>query len=255
MLVANELVQIPRQSYLTDVAEPSDAAYHAKLGAAEAERTIQGYVAQLIMVALAVLASLLLSRVGASILITVLSGTWFLAAHGYVVRLFPPRPASRTRDGRGTCALAYAQLGADLWELRSKHPEALKFLVFLFVVQNGLGATMLTIATTYLTDQLRFTGPMTSLMYATVLVAGVPWLMVFKKVVRRLRYKTILALIVLLWIVGILTIGLGYTSDIGGHAGGHTLCRSGSGEAGLMAAGTFSVGSRRASSPSSSSPR
>lgn len=59
-------------------------------------------------------------------IITCLSGAWYLGFFAVVIPKFPSRPAARELNGRGIFSVAYGQLWADLIEISLKYPEALK---------------------------------------------------------------------------------------------------------------------------------
>jgi len=106
------------------------------------------------------------------------------------------------------CAIAYGQLFADLLELKDKYPQALKYLGFLFLIQNGLGTTALSIANSFTIEQLKMSSLQVQVMFVIVLIFGLPWTYAFKLIATRLPMKRILLIVILIWVAAILILGL-----------------------------------------------
>ena len=120
------------------------------------------------------------------IVTTCLCALWYEGFFLWLIPKFPDRPATRAETAGG-----FGQLWSDLVEIRTKYPEAFKYLVFLFLAQNGMGSTVLTLAPTFLLEHLEFTSLQISLLYLVTLIFGQPALMIFKAVQPKLSWRTL----------------------------------------------------------------
>jgi hypothetical protein len=215
--VATELSQIPRQSYVHDLVAPNPEASPnpqfanlAYQSAVSSQRLTWSYLAQILFVVIAFPLSLFItSTTVISMIITALAGLWFLGHFLWLLPKMHNRKATRSSAGRGVCAVACGQLWSDLLEMKRDFPEALKYLGFLFVVQNGLATTAISIASSFTLDQLRFSGMQQQIMYVCVLVFGPLWIKLFQKITRSsfFSFKRMLVVVVFIWILAVFIIG------------------------------------------------
>ena len=220
-IIASELVTIPRQTYLLDLRDPQPPPGASGDELADAHATYQSrvsgnrislsYAAQIVFVLVAVVLTIVLglSTTLSSQIITALSGIWYLAHFAYLVPRFPIRQATRQLSGRSYCSVAYGQLWEDLKTIRRCYPEALKYLIFLFIVQNGTGSTVLTIAISFMQEQLVINGLQTQVVFVGVLIAGPLWIHLLKYLLSKgVSYKMLLSAVICMWLVSICLIGL-----------------------------------------------
>lgn len=133
---------------------------------------------------------------------------------------FHSRPATRERNGRTVYQAAFGELLRDFKALLRQHPEGVKYLLFLFLAQNGGGTTLLSVSSPYLIE-----GPPKAntvqvfSVFITVLVFGMLWLLFFARVVsRRISYKNILLIILCLNITGQLVTGFVFVMPFAGYS-------------------------------------
>lgn len=221
-IVASELVTIPRQSYLFDVVDPNtpsgstpqeindaNAAFQTRVSG---NRIITSYLAQIlfVLIALVLTVALGLSTTVSSQIITILAGVWYLSSFAILVPKFPTRPPTREASGRSFCSVAYGQLWTDLKTIAVSYPEAHKYLIFLFIVQNGTASTVLSIAISFTNEQLGLDSLQTQVIFVVTLIFGPLWIKLMHLINAKMKfsYKRLLMVVVLVWIIAILMVGL-----------------------------------------------
>lgn len=219
-ILASELVTIPRQTYLTDLRDPNPPAGATEKELAEVHaafqtrvsgnRIILSYISQIIVVAIAAVLTGVVSVTLASQILTVLAGIWYLSHYLYLITKFPVRTATREAAGRSLCSVAYGQLWTDLKVIAVSHPEALKYLLFLFIVQNGTASTALSVAFSFMIEQLALDDSQTSITFGITLIFGPLWIKAMHLILKKCKfsYRNLLLTIVLIWIAAVAMIGL-----------------------------------------------
>ena len=212
---ASELVTIPRQSYLIDILDPSatdEAAHEACRTRVSGNRIITSYLSQIIfvVVALVLTVALSLSTTLSSQIITALAGVWYLGHFAHLVPKFPPRAATRALSGRSFCSVAYGQLWTDLKTIAVSYPQAHKYLIFLFIMQNGCATTALSIAVSFCLEQFGLSGFQTQVIFVITLIFGPFWIKLMHLIMTKSKfsYKRLLLAVLIIWIVAIFMIGV-----------------------------------------------
>ena len=223
-ITASEVMTIPRQTYLIDLKSPTpevenaDDVFQAQISA---QRIIWSYASQIVFVVIALPLTFVLPTTTSCQIITILAGVWSLGHFAFLVPKFPSRPAARSLNGRSATAIAWGQLRSDLVDISRDYPEALKYLLFLFVVQNGLGTTSLSIASSYLLDQLKFSAFQQNIFFVITLICGFFWLLLLQKLLAKpwFTYKKLMVIVICIWMFAILMIGLVITGmgEVGGR--------------------------------------
>jgi MFS family permease len=221
--IASELVVIPRQSYLDEI-EPrlEGETKLAAMAKVSSMRIFFSYFAQFIFTASSVG---ILMGVGGQVvpaqIVIVFCGVWYCTGTLFIIRKFPSRKARRELPGKqSVLGISFSDLCNNFKELRTRYPEAMKYLLFLALCQNGLGTTTLNIATPYLLEgPPKATSLQLQLVFACVLIFGMPWVKLFSKLTLRIGYKKLLFIVMLVNIVAILIIGCVITRPLNGFGG------------------------------------
>jgi len=101
----------------------------------------------------------------------------------------------------------------------ANHPESIKYLLFLFVAQNGLGTTVLAIANPYLLEGPPKASPFqVQIAMVVTLLFGLLWLLLFTRLTRRLSYRAMLFIIIGLNSLAICLIGFVSTAPFDGYS-------------------------------------
>ena len=221
-IVASELATIPRQSYLFDVVDPdapsggtpqeitdANAVFQTRVSG---NRIITSYLSQIVfvLIALVLTVALGLSTTLASQIITILAGVWYLASFAVLVPKFPTRPPTRDISGRNFCSVGYGQLWTDLKTIAVSYPEAHKYLIFLFIVQNGTASTVLSIAISFTNEQLGLSSFQNQVIFVVTLICGPLWIKLMHLINAKMKfsYKRLLLAIIFVWILAIIMIGV-----------------------------------------------
>jgi MFS-type transporter involved in bile tolerance (Atg22 family) len=148
----------------------------------------------------------------------VAAGIWYGALYGRFIYKFPNWVPTRTATaGVSLCQHSFTTLLADLKDLTKKYPEAAKFLLALVFLQNGLGTTVLTVATSYLLEQLRMASLQVNLLYVIVLISGLAWGQLLRIASKKLSFRKLLLGVTLNWMVLIVIIVLAIYEPIDGN--------------------------------------
>lgn len=219
--VSSDLNTIPRQAYLEDV-RPTSAGETMQMAVARvsANRVILSYACQFVLVLFGLVLISVFTAPVPAIIIAIVGGLWYGGFSLFVMSKIHSRPATRERNGRTVCQAAFGELLTDFKALLREHPEGVKYLLFLFLAQNGGGTTLLSVSNPYLIE-----GPPKAniiqvfSIFLTVLVFGMLWLIFFARVVsRRISYKKILLIILCLNITGQLLTGFVFVTPFAGYS-------------------------------------
>ena len=195
--VATELVWLVKASYLGDIAH--DDATKMKLGGAA---QAYSFSAQLIFVVIAVGMVLVLGD--ATLATQIACGInilWWVVFEWTAMKQFRKRPPTRPTSG-SIVGDAYRSISNGLSTLRTKYPEAGKYLIF-----HALGAAgpsqFLGYYATYFTQQMKLDSTIILALSACCLFFGIPAAFVFNVVSRKVSIKKMWIFIMGLWVVTI----------------------------------------------------
>ena len=195
--VATELVWLVKASYLGDIA--ADDATKMKLGG-----QAQGlsFSAQLIFVIVAV--GLVLTLGDAVLATQIACGinvVWWFAFEWYSMSKFRERPPARPTQG-SLMGDAYQSISSAMGTIRSKYPEAAKYLMF-----HALGAAgpsqFLGYYATYFTQQLKLDSTIILALSACCLLFGIPAAFLFTYLSKKISIKKLWIFIMALWVVAL----------------------------------------------------
>ena len=168
------------------------------------EAQAYSFTAQLIFVIIAVGMVIVLGDATLATMIACgINIIWWTCFEWKAMSQFRPRPATRPTNG-SIIGDAFKSITTSIGTLRSKYPEAGKYLIF-----HALGAAgpsqFLGYYSTYFTQQMKLDSTIILALSACCLLFGIPAAYVFNYMSKKFSIKTMWIFIMFLWVV---TIGL-----------------------------------------------
>lgn len=116
----------------------------------------------------------------------VLCAVWWGALYLLAIYLMPPRSAGAAARGA-----PFAAMLSTLRQIRH-NPDALKYVVTIFLAQHGMAGTFINIAPLYAADQLKMSGQDVTIVVGLITLCGIPVAFLLKLAVKRVALKRLL---------------------------------------------------------------
>jgi len=146
---------------------------------------------------------IVLERAVLAIAAPLLCAAWYLSLMPIALARMREYPAKRVRrEGQSFCSLCWGELFSTLRETVSKYPEAAKYLLAIFFLQNGTGATFLAVSSqSFLPVFLEFSLSQVYVIIGLVLICAAPASLVLARLdPLKATWKRLWAAVVGMWL-------------------------------------------------------
>ena len=213
--LSTELATVPRSAYLVEIAK--DDSTRVQLGSL---RQGMSFVSQLIYVIIMTGISLIPSLSGKEYQVLIGATSAVICAIWYFFTMIPvfnglyESDVNRERPkGARLCSLTFGSFLTEMQEMWRGNREAVKYLTFIFCMQNGAGSTVIgLLALSYLPEYLLFSATQRGVLVGVVLLSGAIAAPVLARFVRKypkqLTVRRLLIAITLLWLFLVVLIPL-----------------------------------------------